>query len=262
LPFWVIGHVQTDTPDSFFVEIPPDGKLTLNDTMCLSIPPNRIHQFTTTVDHRNVSTWFHGRYSFDFGLDISDVVDIPLIVTPPVSTRIKGWIEELLKTSADASLSPLSKTINQTRLGFEILHALMPFAEEHSFDEVSHSDSTRIFHVLEHIDKNYFQRIDVTFLADLIHLSPTHFNKLFRKVMHMSPMEFVRRTRMSKACEQLISTTLPVSEIARMVGYEDQYIFSRAFKTVMELSPQHYRKYTNAVMGWDVKKGKKPRRSP
>jgi AraC-like DNA-binding protein len=254
LPFWIIGYIQTDTPDSFFVEIPPDGKLTLNDKMLLSIPPNRIHQFTTTVDHRNISTWFHGKYSFDFGLDISDFVDIPLIVMPPVSTKIKRWIEDLLKASADESISALSKTVNQRRLGFEILHSLMPLAKEHQFDEMSHSDSMRIFQVLEYIDKNYFRSIDVPFLAGLIHLSPTHFNKLFRQVMHMSPMEFVRRTRMSKACEQLISTTLPVSEIARMVGYEDQYIFSRAFKTVMELSPQNYRKYTNTVMVRDVKK--------
>ncbi len=248
IPYWIIGCARTDTPDSFFVEIPPHGKLTLNDKTWLCIPPNRIHQFTATVGHKNISTWFQGRYSFDFGLDISDVVDLPLIVTPPVSTKIKGWIEELLKTAEDESISALSKSINQSCLGFEILHALMPFAKERPFDEVPHGDFTRIFHVLKYIDKNYFRRIDVTFLAGLIHLSTTHFNKLFRQVIHLSPMEFVRRTRMSKACEQLISTTLPISEIARMVGYEDQYIFSRAFKTVMELSPQNYRKHTSAVM--------------
>jgi AraC-like DNA-binding protein len=213
------------------------------------------------VGHRNISTWFHAKYSFDFGLDISDFVDIPLIVTAPESMTIKGWMEEMLATAVDESISALHKNINLSRLGFEILHALMPEATEHRFNEMSHSDLTRIFHVLEYIDKNYSRDINVAYLAGLIHLSPTHFNKLFRDVIQLSPMEFVRRTRMSKACDLLSATELPVSEIARMTGYEDQYVFSRAFKTVMELSPQNYRKHVKAVMHSPVIPPKRRRRS-
>lgn len=137
----------------------------------------------------------------------------------------------------------MSKNIIQSRLGFEILENLIPFAKEYRLNELSHSETKRILPVLDYIDKNYARNIDVNHLARLAHLSPTHFNKLFRNVLQLSPMQFVRRTRMNKACEQLLSTTFSVNKIANSVGYEDQNIFSRAFKKMLGSSPLSYRKH-------------------
>lgn len=249
LPCWVIGYARTDTPDSFFVEIPPHGSFVVNDKSLGIVPANQLHKYTATAGHRNISTWFQCKYTFDHGIDLSEFVDFPPMVHPPTSCIVKDLIEELLRVHADGTFSPLRKKINQCRLGFEILHSIMPFAKEHRLDELSHHDATRIFPVLDYISRKFAEDIDVQFLAEMAHLSPTHFNKVFQQVLKLSPMQFVRRTRMSKACEILSSTTLSVGEIARRVGYEDQYIFSRAFKKVMGSSPRHYRKHGEALTG-------------
>jgi AraC-like DNA-binding protein len=46
---------------------------------------------------------------------------------------------------------------------------------------------------------------------------------------------------MQKASQLLKETRLTVKEIAREMGYADPYIFSRAFKLVMGVSPKKFR---------------------
>jgi transcriptional regulator GlxA family with amidase domain len=54
-------------------------------------------------------------------------------------------------------------------------------------------------------------------------------------------MDYFIRLRIHKACQLLDTTGLSVKEIARLTGYADALYFSRAFKTVVELSPAKYR---------------------
>lgn len=67
---------------------------------------------------------------------------------------------------------------------------------------------------------------------------------VFTELMNTTPMKYVRTRRCQLAQELLASIDLPISRIAELVGYEDQYIFSRAFKTTTGVSPsaarQHY----------------------
>jgi YesN/AraC family two-component response regulator len=55
-------------------------------------------------------------------------------------------------------------------------------------------------------------------------------------------MEYFNRLRMQRACELLQTTGRPVLEIGCKVGYNDPYYFSRAFKKIIGVSPNEYRK--------------------
>ena len=46
---------------------------------------------------------------------------------------------------------------------------------------------------------------------------------------------------MERACYLLDTYDQPVAEIARGLGYEDPYYFSRLFRKVMGMSPTRYR---------------------
>ncbi|MNN44985.1 Arabinose operon regulatory protein [compost metagenome] len=48
--------------------------------------------------------------------------------------------------------------------------------------------------------------------------------------------------RIRRAIQLLNSTELTILEIAEQVGYESQHYFSTAFKKVMGVSPNQYRK--------------------
>ena len=52
---------------------------------------------------------------------------------------------------------------------------------------------------------------------------------------------------MHKAANFLVSTTMPIKEIADQVGYNDQLAFSKAFKNKFGMSPKNYRTYKDEL---------------
>ena len=53
--------------------------------------------------------------------------------------------------------------------------------------------------------------------------------------------EAILELRVKKACELLKNTSLKISEIAPMVGYETAANFSKVFKKMMNITPREYR---------------------
>jgi AraC-like DNA-binding protein len=74
-----------------------------------------------------------------------------------------------------------------------------------------------------------------------MHLSESHFGRLFRDETGVAPMKFLRDLRIARACELLRRTHLHVAEIAYDVGYSDPAYFSRLFHRQTGTSPRAYR---------------------
>lgn len=79
-------------------------------------------------------------------------------------------------------------------------------------------------------------------LADAVHLSKHHFARRYRSLTGSSPLARFNELRMTRACRLLDSTAHPVGVVADMLGFGDQYYFSRLFRRVVGLSPTEYRK--------------------
>jgi len=84
-------------------------------------------------------------------------------------------------------------------------------------------------------------RIELTKIADHVHLSVSHFSKLFKSRTGYSPIAYLNHLKIQKACFLLQFSTKRISIISYDLGFEDQYYFSRLFKEHMGVSPQHYR---------------------
>ena len=70
----------------------------------------------------------------------------------------------------------------------------------------------------------------------------TNFFKKVKQLTGMTPNDYIRQQRMSVAIELLKDTRLTVAEVAYKVGFEDQYYFSKSFKSYFGISPSQYRK--------------------
>jgi len=79
-------------------------------------------------------------------------------------------------------------------------------------------------------------------LAALADMSVSRFTIEFRARSGCSPMEYLNRLRVQKACELLRNTDKPVRRIAGEVGFVDPYYFSRAFKKLAGCSPLAFRR--------------------
>jgi AraC-like DNA-binding protein len=81
----------------------------------------------------------------------------------------------------------------------------------------------------------------VSTLSALSGLSVSLFSSLFKCATGYAPIEFFIRLRMQRACELLRETTLSIKEVATLLGYSDQFYFSRIFKSVNGVAPSYYR---------------------
>ncbi|MCR5584826.1 MAG: AraC family transcriptional regulator [Lachnospiraceae bacterium] len=95
--------------------------------------------------------------------------------------------------------------------------------------------------VLDYIEDNYSKQIDVDYLAEICHLSPTHFRRLFRSIIGTNPLDFINNTRITKACDLLRSTEDSILDISEAVGFHSVSSFNRHFAENTKTTPRNYR---------------------
>ena len=78
-------------------------------------------------------------------------------------------------------------------------------------------------------------------LARLAGLSPTHFSRVFKQSFGTSPIDWLRRERISQAKRRLADSTDDIKEIAEQVGFSDRYFFSKDFKKHTGFTPSQFR---------------------
>ena len=77
-------------------------------------------------------------------------------------------------------------------------------------------------------------------MADYCKLSQSSFSHMFKDRMGMSPMHYLNYQRIEKAKDFLLSNSMTISNISRLVGFDDPLYFSRVFKKYTGASPQAY----------------------
>jgi len=85
---------------------------------------------------------------------------------------------------------------------------------------------------IKHSPSNYAELLNITPKA-LAKITKTHFNKTLSNL--------IAERIIIEAKRELYLTNKPVKEIANELGYDDEYYFSRFFKTNANISPQVFR---------------------
>ncbi|WP_172254621.1 response regulator [Saccharibacillus deserti] len=78
--------------------------------------------------------------------------------------------------------------------------------------------------------------------ARTLQVSPVYLSRILKKELGDSFVALLTHARIRKAIELLNSTDLPIYEIAERSGYDSQHYFSTAFKKVIGVSPNQYRR--------------------
>jgi AraC-like DNA-binding protein len=95
---------------------------------------------------------------------------------------------------------------------------------------------------VEYIHQNYFKPFKMSDLAGYLFIDRQYLCNLFKKFINISPQQYLVDYRISCACELLKNHTLSVADVARSVGYEDMFQFSKIFRRHRGVSPREYRK--------------------
>ncbi|MBP1639516.1 MAG: integral rane sensor hybrid histidine kinase [Bacteroidetes bacterium] len=83
--------------------------------------------------------------------------------------------------------------------------------------------------------------LDFDRFADAMNSSKSTLHRKLKALTDLSPGEFIRNVRLKHACEMLVSTNDPISEIAYALGFNNPKYFSSCFKAEFDVTPREYR---------------------
>lgn len=101
------------------------------------------------------------------------------------------------------------------------------------------------YHILEYIDTHSGEPLEIQELAEMCHMSYSHFAKLFRENYGRSCKEYITYIRLNKAQDLLFHTDYDLNYIAQETGFFDCSHFIRTYKKWRGITPKQERMKKN-----------------
>lgn len=105
----------------------------------------------------------------------------------------------------------------------------------------------------DYIDSSFSSGLDLGKISGIACLSSHHFLRLFKKYFRVTPHQYITCRRLEHSAGLMKTTGFHITEICRMVGYENLSTFSRLFKQHYLVSPEMYRTSNSSKKSISVK---------
>ena len=105
----------------------------------------------------------------------------------------------------------------------------------------------RLRRVTQYVEENLHRELRLAELSALVHMSPYHFARLFKRSAGVPPHRFLVRRRIDAARALLAAQTAPIAEIAQLVGFRTPSHFTTTFRRVTGMTPSAYRSEAGAA---------------
>lgn len=215
---------------------------TADHDTAIVLPAAIHHRLTsvTTGPKDGLCRWGHLDFRILGGICVLSLFELPHVIPAPRAVALGDRCAELTAL-VSAPLTPVIGSLHCTGLGLQLLTTIIGDAalNPHGLTLLAHVK--RMAPVLAWIDEHLDEPITRGDLARVAGLSPSQFHAIFHSIMRRSPMAYVASRRIERAQVLLVTTALPVQDIATRVGFADPFHFSRVFKRGCGRSPLRYR---------------------
>lgn len=185
---------------------------------------------------------------------------------PMIRLRQFRGIEDFLKKAVPAAKYHLSesdpliaealklteaKGFDATIAFFHLLHSMSEreFSVLGDFENgMRTSLSRRVAKVMEYSQKHLGEKIRLSEVAELVDMSASAFSHFFKKHTSLSFITYLNGLRISKACRELESSAMSVSEICWDCGFNNKSNFNRIFLKAKGMTPTAYRHYISRIL--------------
>ena len=99
----------------------------------------------------------------------------------------------------------------------------------------------RLNRVIDHLHKHLDDPINIDDLADVAHLSPYHWHRIYTAIQGETVATTLKRLRLERAADKLANTEMSILTIAQSAQYSSTEAFGRAFKQMYSMTPAKYR---------------------
>ena len=208
----------------------------------LIVLPAGVFHKVDVLTPKEVRRWVHVNYFVLDNLDLFSLLDVDVLVGRKLGTRIGDLIEEWIAIVANpAQQSSLWMNARSNQFGFELLTHLSAVSKLKPGTGERWEHANELLPVIQYMHANFEKPIERDALAERACLSPAQFHHVFKRTTGATPIDYLRNIRIRHAQQLLITTSESVYAIARRCGYDDPFVFSKAFKRVCSSSPREYR---------------------
>lgn len=161
------------------------------------------------------------------------------IIKPANPENIKYLFDRIinLKKSNDIYFD-----IKVVALIYRILCELLPDINDNN-KHGSHSYILSIEKAINYIKNNIESDLDISTISKIAGYSVYHFLRQFKKIIGLTPGEFIRKTRIDKAKILLLETDYSIEFIANKVGFKSANAFINSFKKYTSFTPGKFRNF-------------------
>lgn len=139
------------------------------------------------------------------------------------------------RNTLSSILSDFYRYPDSSSLKEKIIQQLTSLLER---DSISTSGENLCTKITQYIQNNYCSRLSLNDLADYFGYTASYINRIFKKELGLSPLQYITDLKIQRAKELLRSDTgMDIKEIAACIGYEDARYFSRVFKNETGMTP-------------------------
>lgn len=109
------------------------------------------------------------------------------------------------------------------------------------------TESSRQKQIKQFIQQESGPHLNIHELAAYLHISPSRCSHLVKELFNMSLHQLILNERIRRAQLLLRMSDRSAAEIADIVGFSDQYYFSKVFKAACGMPPGQYRKQAQSL---------------
>ena len=106
----------------------------------------------------------------------------------------------------------------------------------------SEKNKHRITSIINYIDENYQEDLTIEQLSEVFHLSEGHLSKLFKENLGMTIKAYISQTRAKEVRNALLTSDLPLIDIAIMCGFPNVKSMNKVFKDLYQCTPSQFRR--------------------
>lgn len=107
--------------------------------------------------------------------------------------------------------------------------------------DVNHHIDSRVLKVCDLISDDLSNNLNIDVLAEKVYLSSSRLSHLFKQSLGVSIIQWRELQRITEAKKLLYFSDISISKLAKSIGYDDPFYFSKIFKKHTRYSPSQFR---------------------